>query len=380
MDNKFWKTSSKIIIPIVIFIISVLVFYSIFKVEVKQVSILKQTGGNNIKSNNLSEPDDLINLKIKKQKGIIFVLRKRSDIWNKASVPVETIFPGDSIKIEKKSKATLIFPSGTEIVLLENTMIEANNYSVLLKNGKAVFSVKYSGNQFKVITPVAIVGVLGTIFTVSHNIKNGTRVLVTKGKVKVTSKSETVFLVKNDFASINQIAGKISKNKKSKKNSLHCNYTKLTPEVESTILDMKKDNTNPVITETSETKEIVILSTSGLKIIGDIDGNGVINEIDSGLLQQYLISRNSFDENQKLLADVDKNGKLDRMDHMKLKIFCKKKYDLDQNGKIDQNDMILLKSGSIIDINQNGKIDKRDELTMKSILLQVIPNNIGDKL
>ncbi|MCK5535347.1 FecR domain-containing protein [bacterium] len=319
------------------------------------------------------------NIQLEKQKGTILVSRLKNDIWNNTTIPIETIFSGDKLKLSRKSKATLKFPSGSMVVLSENTIVRIKESSIFLGKGKAWFHIRQTGSSFKVITPAVTIGVIGTKFKVLHN-KKVTKVFVTKGKVKLTSKSETVFLIKNDFASINQITGKISKNKKNKKNKTLQDSKKLTFEVEMSIPYVNDTVTTPIITETSETKEIVILSTSDSKIIGDIDANGVINEIDSGLLQQYLISRNSFDESQKLRADVDKNGKLDRMDHMKLKIFCEKKYDLDQNGTIDKGDMLLLKRGTNIDINHDGKIDKRDELTIKSMLLQAIPNYIGTKI
>ncbi|MCI8655240.1 MAG: hypothetical protein HFJ48_05170, partial [Clostridia bacterium] len=55
--------------------------------------------------------------------------------------------------------------------------------------------------------------------------------------------------------------------------------------------------------------------------LGDINGDGVIDDEDLELLQNYLVGNIGLSDKQKELADVNKDGKLDADDLLKLRQF-----------------------------------------------------------
>jgi len=57
-------------------------------------------------------------------------------------------------------------------------------------------------------------------------------------------------------------------------------------------------------------------------IIGDLNGNGVIDYADVSLLNEYLCGIRNFTAEQIVLADVNADGAISQADSLQLKIYC----------------------------------------------------------
>ena len=75
------------------------------------------------------------------------------------------------------------------------------------------------------------------------------------------------------------------------------------------LADINNDN---IIDQDDAYEIIAALSKNYLS--GDVNRDGKVNSDDSKLVQGYLNKSESFDESQKSLADIDKNGKVDNND------------------------------------------------------------------
>ena len=51
-----------------------------------------------------------------------------------------------------------------------------------------------------------------------------------------------------------------------------------------------------------------------LVVIGDVDGNGILEEADNTLLAGYLVSDQTLSDPQRFAADVNGNGKINSAD------------------------------------------------------------------
>jgi hypothetical protein len=57
-------------------------------------------------------------------------------------------------------------------------------------------------------------------------------------------------------------------------------------------------------------------------LIGDVNGDGEVNDHDATKLQEYLVYRTELDEDTTFLSDADKNGKLNINDVTRIQYYC----------------------------------------------------------
>jgi hypothetical protein len=110
---------------------------------------------------------------------------------------------GDVLEVDPSGLADVKLKNGVSIRLVGGTRLELGHDGVFLERGKIMVSVETRKSRFEVMTPLARVGVRGTVFRVSH--AQRTEVHVFKGLVKVDKRqgrSPGVFLSRGQWAAV----------------------------------------------------------------------------------------------------------------------------------------------------------------------------------
>lgn len=158
--------------------------------------------------------------------GEVLVLKKDTTIWESAQ-PGDILSGGDTIKTLEGARAELQFPSGSSIVLNEDTslVIESLAFNqsapkeerteVFLIDGKikAIIEKLDKGERFEIKTPTAIAGVRGTVFYLNVT-RESERIMTglhqdTDEKVLFFSLMDRLLGVKNCYAAFDGIITEI---------------------------------------------------------------------------------------------------------------------------------------------------------------------------
>ncbi len=114
--------------------------------------------------------------------------------------------------------------------------------------------------------------------------------------------------------------------------------------------------------------------------LGDVNGDGLVNETDIKLIQEHTVGLIVLTETQKLYADVNKDGKIDSWDALEILIISNKKFgDVNQDGTINIADAILVQEyiaqkvalteeqKILADINKDGTVSMSDLLEISKL-------------
>ncbi|MEA2081921.1 MAG: FecR family protein [Elusimicrobiota bacterium] len=129
--------------------------------------------------------------------GKVFVLHE--DKWSDAE-KFSAVYEKNFVKTSKGSLAEIMFDDETAVRFEENTEAEIlfneGKLEISLKSGRVTSSVVPGADAaFFVSSPLAIIGVRGTEFTVTHRGK-GTETAVYEGKVDFSSKGKSAKKIK----------------------------------------------------------------------------------------------------------------------------------------------------------------------------------------
>ncbi len=293
---------------------------------------------------------------------------------------------GTTIKTGINGTAFVKYPDIAEININKNTIVRFGKSVIHMTIGRASYKFIKKGHKFSVKLPVAIIGVLGTEFDIevkkdrscSVKMKKGIISLKTrKGKIKV-EKNNIAFISPDGDVKVKKIIPSMIPFKMTKK--VEKPVIEEVEEVEEEIVYEEEEKTAEEVKEPSAKSKIV-----AYEMIGDLDRDGRITNFDTSILNKY-IDKVDLTEQQKRLADVDGNGKIDSNDAMKMQIYLEYKVDLNADGKLNQQDVQILKevvkyqeNKLPCDINHDGKIDSFDINELKMIVEQLNGCLIGQK-
>lgn len=124
-------------------------------------------------------------------------------------------------------------------------------------------------------------------------------------------------------------------------------------------------------------------------ILGDVNGDGIVNSDDANLITEYIVGEISFTERQFKAADMNKDGEITPSDYV---ILCNRiaemyqKGDVNTDGVIDNKDLELLQKhlteglefnqaqNKLADVNGDGYIDTADTLKLSQYIQGIIPS------
>ena len=121
-------------------------------------------------------------------------------------------------------------------------------------------------------------------------------------------------------------------------------------------------------------------------MLGDVDGNGVIDEVDLRMVEAYIMEYITLSDKQVLSADFNQDGKVTTGDYVKITNYIASQYqkgDINMDGQITQEDLDLLTAHldetielsspqkRIADMNGDGELSSSDML----LLVQLINGN-----
>ena len=98
------------------------------------------------------------------------------------------VYEEDVIITGKDSILTILFNDGSRFKILSETTIQFYNKKLVLKKGNIYISLKKQGKNFVVDTPVAMMGVLGTEFSVKLTENDDVEVALFEGSITVSAK------------------------------------------------------------------------------------------------------------------------------------------------------------------------------------------------
>jgi len=134
-----------------------------------------------------------------------------------------TVEIGDTLITEKKTYARIKFPDNSEVTLRPNSQFKIDQYffdQAKPKEDKAAFSVikgglravtgqigkRFQGDNYKMSTPMAVVGIRGTIFEIrisdldTGGISKGLYLFVPEGNITVSNSAGTQSVNAGQFA------------------------------------------------------------------------------------------------------------------------------------------------------------------------------------
>lgn len=130
-------------------------------------------------------------------------------------------------------------------------------------------------------------------------------------------------------------------------------------------------------------------------ILGDVNGNGKVDEEDAELVQKYDAGTGSLTDDEKKRADVNGDGVIDAGDAVKILNMIIDKNgvfgDVNGDGKLTQEDVNLVQNydagiGSLTDaekkradVNEDGNVDAGDSVMISQLLLKETGDINGDK-
>lgn len=124
-------------------------------------------------------------------------------------------------------------------------------------------------------------------------------------------------------------------------------------------------------------------------ILGDVNGDGIVNSYDANLVTEYIMGEISFTEKQFKAADMNKDGEITPSDYV---ILCNKiadmyqKGDVNTDGIVDSKDLELVQKHlteelelnqaqkKLADVNGDETIDTADILKLSQYIQGIIPS------
>lgn len=141
--------------------------------------------------------------------------------------------------------------------------------------------------------------------------------------------------------------------------------------------------------------EYILENESKEDLLGDVNGDGIVDEKDVELVQKYDAGTGSLTDDEKKRADVNGDGVIDAGDALKiLNMIIDKNAvfgDVNGDGKLTQEDVDLIKNydagtGSLTDdekkradVNGDGDVDAGDSVMISQLLLKETGDINGDK-
>lgn len=119
--------------------------------------------------------------------GEVSVLRAGRTAWEPVAGPAE-VGPNDRVRTGPEAGAVLVMGEAARLLLEADTDARLQRDAVVLERGGVLTHWRRRGEQFEIHTPLAIVGVRGTVFRVRHGSGETDEVRVLEGKVRVDAR------------------------------------------------------------------------------------------------------------------------------------------------------------------------------------------------